>query len=277
VTTPRSVLVTGAGGGFGQPAVARLAASGWRVFAADLTPPQPSDGVVPLTLDVTDDASVEAAVHEVREHTDYLHGVVHLAGILRVGSMAELPPEQFARVLDVNVLGVQRVTRAALPLLLEAQGRVVVVTSETAVQTPAPFVGAYAVSKHAADALADALRRELSHLGVAVVKLQPGAFRTALVEDTVAQFESAAASSAHFGPTLRGFAVLSRKGLSRLRDPAALAEVIEEALTARRPKTAYLVRPGRGRMLLERAPARVADGAYALGVRVFSAVGRRAR
>ena len=273
----RDVLVTGAGRGLGAATAERLVAAGWRVFAADLEPPTASAGIVPVRLDVTDQASVDAAVQSVSEQTPALGAVVHFAGLLRVGSIAELPTEVLARVLDVNVLGVQRVTRAFLPLLEAGRGRVVVISSETGVQSAAPFNGVYAMSKHAVEAYADALRRELVHLGIAVVKVQPGPFRTQMVGEGVAQFEAAARDSERFGDVLRGFAQHMPKEVAKAREPRELAEVVLEALTAERPRVAYLVHPDRARMLLERLPVRAADKALELAVRARARRGRRAR
>lgn len=273
----RDVLVTGAGRGLGAATAERLVAAGWRVFAGDLEPPAPSAGIVPLLLDVTDSASVDAAVTTVSEASPALGAVVHFAGLLRVGSVAEVPTEVVARVLDVNVLGVQRVTRAFLPLLEAGRGRVVVISSETGVQTAAPFNGVYAMSKHAVEAYADALRRELVHVGIAVVKVQPGPFRTQMVADGVRQFEAAAQESERFSDVLRGFARHMPRELGKAHDPAILAEVVLAALTEERPKPAYLVHPDRARMLLERLPVRVSDKALELAVRAMARRGRKAR
>ncbi|MFP5220271.1 MAG: SDR family NAD(P)-dependent oxidoreductase [Actinomycetes bacterium] len=273
----RDVLLTGAGRGLGAAASERLVAAGWRVFAADLEPPVPSAGVVPVQLDVTDQASVDAAVRSVSATADGLGGVVHFAGLLRVGSVAEVPTEVVANVLDVNVLGVQRVTRAFLPLVEKGRGRVVVISSETGVQTAAPFNGVYAMSKHAVEAYADALRRELMHVGVPVVKVQPGPFRTQLVADGARQFEQAAQESERFSDVLRGFARYMPRELGKAHDPALLAEVVLAALTEERPKPAYLVHPDRTRMLLERLPVRAADRALELAVKAMARRGRRAR
>jgi NAD(P)-dependent dehydrogenase (short-subunit alcohol dehydrogenase family) len=271
----RDVLVTGAGRGLGAATTIRLAAAGWRVFAADLQPPDEGPGIVPVQLDVTDQGSVDAAVAAVAAQSPGLGGVVHFAGLLRVGSLVEVPAEVLERVLAVNVIGVQRVTSAALGLLRAGGGRVVVISSETGVQTAAPFNGCYAISKHAVEACADALRRELVHLGVPVVKVQPGPFRTQMVADGVAQFTTAAEQSTLFADALHGFARHMPKEVAKAHDPDELAGVVEQVLTVARPKPAYLVRPDRARMALERLPTRVADKALELAVRQLARRGRR--
>jgi NAD(P)-dependent dehydrogenase (short-subunit alcohol dehydrogenase family) len=264
----RDVLVTGAAGGLGAATCRALLADGWRVFAADLAAPA-VDGVVPLVMDVTDQASVDAAVAEVRRATDRLGGVLHFAGILRAGALVDYTAEQLAQVLDVNLLGAHRVTRATLDLVRAGRGRIVLLSSETGVQTAAPFNGSYAVSKHAVEAYGDSLRRELAFLGIPVIKLQPGPFRTDMVETVVARFEAAAARSELFGDIQRSMLSILPREQAKAREPEVLAEVAVRVLTEKRWRPAYLVHPDRTRMLLERLPVRVADRVVHLGISVM--------
>ena len=179
----RSVLVTGAAGGLGSATVRRLAAAGWDVFAADLDAPAlhqlASERVVPLVVDVTDEASVDAMAAHVSERTGRLDAVVNFAGVLGIGPLVEIDPSYFRRVLDVNVVGGFLVNRALFPLLVAAKGRVVLMSSETGWQTAMPFNGPYAMSKHAVEAYGDALRREVAMLDVDVVKIRPARSRPA--------------------------------------------------------------------------------------------------
>jgi NAD(P)-dependent dehydrogenase (short-subunit alcohol dehydrogenase family) len=255
----RDVLVTGAAGGLGAATAARLVSEGWRVFAADLHAPPAAAGTVPVQLDVTDDASVRRALEQVSASSDGLAGVVHFAGVLRVGALMDLDASVLAQALDVNVLGAHRVTRAALPLLLSGKGRVVLISSETGVQSGAPFNGTYGMTKHAVEAYGDSLRRELMFLGLPVIKVQPGPFRTDMVDSVVRLYERAARESTHFQELLG--VLLSRLPVEQAKahDPALLAAVVAEALTSRRWHAHYLVRPDRQRMLLDKLPPRTAD------------------
>jgi NAD(P)-dependent dehydrogenase (short-subunit alcohol dehydrogenase family) len=267
------VLVTGASGGLGAATCEALLAAGWQVFAADLTAPA-IEGVVPLVLDVTDQASIDAAIISVRSHTDRLGGVIHFAGILRAGALLDFSADELARVLDVNVLGAHRVTRATIDLVRAGKGRIILLSSETGVQAGAPFNGSYAMSKHAVEAYGDSLRRELAFLRVPVIKLQPGPFRTDMVESVVARFEAAADRSEHFGDVIRSMLPLLPREQVKAHEPAVLAAVAVQALTEKRWRPAYLVRPDRTRMLLEHLPVRAADRLIHLGI---SAMGRRHR
>lgn len=258
----RTVLVTGAAGGLGRATAEHLASRGWQVVAADLPGPALESlaglpGITPVPLDVTDPGSVADVAAGLPE--EGIDAVATFAGVLRVGSMAEIAEEDLHLVLDVNVLGTYRVVRAVFDRLVARRGRIVVVSSETGWQTAAPFNGAYAMSKHAIEAYGDALRREAALRGVTVVKLQPGPFRTSMVGGIEQAFAAAGAASTHFGPLLARLAPRAAREARNASDPEVLARVVHEALTASRPKAAYSVRPARMRSALERLPVRAVD------------------
>jgi NAD(P)-dependent dehydrogenase (short-subunit alcohol dehydrogenase family) len=260
----RAVIVTGAAGGLGGPTVRLLAGRGWHVFAADLdaaglAPLGDVPRVTPVILDVTDNASVAAAVSTVAAATSGLNGIVNFAGILTVGSVLDITEEQLRRVLDVNVLGMYRVNRAFFGLLLQRRGRIVNMSSETGHLAAAPFNGPYAMSKHAVEAYSDALRREVALLGVKVVKIQPGPFDTGMLERLEDAFAQAAAASPYFGEVIDRVKGYVAGEQAKAGHPRVLAAVVHRALTARRPKAAYPVRQNRERAVLDRLPTPVAD------------------
>ena len=257
----KAVLVTGAAGGLGGATARLLARRGWQVFAGDLRADEVSAiaGVTPLALDVTDPASVDAAVAAVRRDVDGLDAVVNFAGILAIGAMIEMDEERLRRVLEVNVLGTFRVNKAFFGLLQARRGRIVNISSETGHQAGGPFNGAYAMSKHAIEAYSDSLRRELSLVGIPVVKVQPGPFRTDMVSSIDRQFAAAAESSALFGPTLQRLTRRIAAEQAKAADPAVLAAVVHTALTVARPKPAYRVAQDRQRALLDLLPVRWGD------------------
>lgn len=258
-----TVAITGAAGGLGSATVRRLAAAGWTVYAGDLESPAlqalAADHVVPAAVDVTDAASVRAWADGVAAQAEGLDALVTFAGVLGVGPLVEIPPADFRRVLDVNVVGTFLAVRALFPLLHAARGRIVLISSETGWQPAMPFNGPYAMSKHAVEAYGDALRRELAPLGVRVVKVQPGAFRTGMVESIMGRFERLAAESPHFAGPLG----LARKRIPqeerRAGEPAQLAALVERVLDAPRPRPAYRIHTNPQAAVLARLPDRVVD------------------
>ncbi|MEM9730036.1 MAG: SDR family NAD(P)-dependent oxidoreductase [Myxococcota bacterium] len=262
----RSVLITGAGGGLGRALVARLSEHGWKVFAADIDegtiPRGEVDEVVPLTVDVTNADSVEQGVAAIARQTRQLDAVVNFAGVMGLGSLTDIPEERLGRILDINVLGTYRVNKACRPLLVEARGRIVNISSETGWQTTAPFNGPYAMSKYAIEAYSHALRREMALLGVKVITVQPGPFKTDMVRGIEPAFTLAEAETPRFATVLRKLKSLASKQINTANDPEVLAEAIERALNVKRPKAVYSVRPDRMRSTLDRLPLRAQDQVY---------------
>ena len=265
--TKRTALITGAGGGLGRALVERLVASGWKVFAADISEEvlrssMHDPDVGPVVMDVTSQGSIQSAYDAVAGQTARLDGIVNFAGVMGVGSLTDIPEERLARILDINVMGTYRVNKTFLPLVEAAKGRIVNLSSETGWQSAAPFNGPYAMSKHAIEAYSTALRRELALLDIKVVTIQPGAFRTNMVAGIEKAFTAAEAETPKFAQVLRKLKALAGKEIESARDPDILAQVIETALTAKRPKPVYSVKPDRLRSTIEKLPLRAADGLY---------------
>jgi NAD(P)-dependent dehydrogenase (short-subunit alcohol dehydrogenase family) len=175
-----------------------------------------------------------------------------------------------ARILDINVMGTFRVNKKFFPLVEAAKGRIVNLSSETGWQSAAPFNGPYAMSKHAIEAYSTALRREVALVDVKVVTIQPGAFRTNMVAGIERAFTAAEEETPKFASVLRKLKSLAGKEIESARDPDILAQVIETALTAKRPKPVYSVKPDKLRSALDRLPLRASD-------RLYLAVLQRAR
>lgn len=180
----KSVLITGTSTGIGRAAVQHLAGQGWLVFAgvrgkADARSLASEPGeVVPVELDVTDPAQIEAAAEQVSELTGgSLEGLVNNAGIGVAGPLEALPPGGLRQILDVNVVGQVAVTQAMLPLLRRGEGRILFVGSVGGRVTH-PWAAPYHASKFALEAIVDCLRVELAEQPVSVGLLKPGPIDT---------------------------------------------------------------------------------------------------
>jgi len=260
----RVALLTGAAGGLGSCTARHLADRGWRVFAADVDAERLAalggvEGIHPLVMDVTDQESIGAALHEVEAQADGLDGLVNLAGTIALGSMVEMDEAMLFGVLNTNVLGVFRVNRTFFPLVLKRKGRIVNISSETGWQSGGPFNGAYAMSKHAIEAYSDSLRRELMFLGVLVIKVQPGPFKTGMVSCLPEMLAGVIERSTYFKEVLTRVLALIPQEYEKASDPVLVAQAVYKALTAERPDTCYSVKPDSQRRFLEKMPARWAD------------------
>ena len=259
----RSVLVTGATGGVGRPLARRLAAEGWRVYAAYRKAADAesllADGLVPVPLDLTDEESVQAAADTVGPRLDAL---VNNAGVVVQGPLELVPGAELRRQFDLNVLAQMSVTRAFLPALRASGGRVVNVGAVSSLVSVA-FAGPVAASKAALASLTDALRMELRHQGVAVSLVLPGAMNT----EIFAKADKAMADAGwvgspgtqhHYARAIADF----QKAVARMKpgpvDPAV--DAIHKALTARRPNAYYLSgRDARVFAALRRLPTGLRD------------------
>jgi NAD(P)-dependent dehydrogenase (short-subunit alcohol dehydrogenase family) len=247
-----SVLVTGAGRGIGKSIVGHLASRGWDVVAgvrserdagvvAALSPQRISS----VILDVTDAGHIAKLEASLPERLD---AVVNNAGVVVSGPMETVSPEDWREQLEINVIGQFAVTQAVLPRLRKSRGRVVFISSVNG-QLSMPLVGAYCASKFALEAAADALRMELRpwHIGVAIVEpaqTDTDMWRTA---DNMVDQAEAKLTAEHrdlYARQIAGFK--KRIPLSqKLAVPAEkVSAVVEEALTARRPRARYVVGVG---------------------------------
>jgi NAD(P)-dependent dehydrogenase (short-subunit alcohol dehydrogenase family) len=264
VINQKNVFITGGAGGLGRATSYYLAARGWHVFAADfdkasLDEMAGVENVTPVLIDVLNTVSVTDAVSKVKEQVDGLDAVVNFAGIMVIGSGIELDEAIFQRVLNVNVMGTYRVNQACFPLLKVRKGRIVNISSETGWMSGGPFNGAYASSKHAIEAYSDSLRRELALLDMPVIKIQPGPFKTNMVNSIEANFSQASENSLEFKANINKLKGMAIKEGDKGHDPDYLALIIHRALTAAKPKAAYSVKPDPGRSLLEYLPTRWVD------------------
>jgi NAD(P)-dependent dehydrogenase (short-subunit alcohol dehydrogenase family) len=260
----RSALVTGASSGIGLATSLRLARAGWRVSGGVRTDADAASlrehGVEPVWLDVTDAAQIAAAAEAVGTE---LHGLVDNAGIAIAAPLELVPLDELRHQLEVNVVGQVAVLQAVLPALRRGRGRVVLMGSIGG-RSALPFLGPYAASKHALEAIADSLRIELRPLGVSVSIVEPGSIATPIwqkgahrASELSESFDSERA--AHYASAVARFRkVALARGPGA--DPDAVAKAVEHALTADRPKARYLVgRDAHLRAWIERLPTRLRD------------------
>lgn len=264
-----SVLVTGAGRGIGRTIAEQLAAHGWDVIAgvrsetdgAALTAVDPQR-ISAIILDVSDDGQIAALDGTLPTRLD---AVVNNAGVVMAGPMETLTSEQWRRQLDVNVVGQLAVTRAVLPRLRASQGRVLFISSVNG-RLSTPLIGAYAASKFALEAAADALRMELCPWRIPVVLIEPAQtdtdmWRTAgtMVDDVEAALTPAERElyARHIAGMRKSVPISQRMAVA----PEKVSDVVRAALTAKRPRARYIVGAGPRLQvaLMTNLPARVRD------------------
>ncbi len=245
----KTILVTGASSGIGEAAVRRLAREGWHVFAG-VRRAEDGDALVnghiePLLLDVTDPAQIEAAVARIGEAVGAagLDGLVNNAGLMLGGPLEFFPPQRLRELIEVNVIGVHALTRAMLPLLRRARGRIINISSISG-RMALPLFGPYNASKFALEALSDALRMELASQGIEVVVIEPGPVKSRIwnkAHQHAGELRAGltAEGEALYGELIDGIERLSRQSEEQAIAAEPVADLIRHALTTPRPRPRY--------------------------------------
>jgi NAD(P)-dependent dehydrogenase (short-subunit alcohol dehydrogenase family) len=250
----RSALVTGASTGIGRATALHLDGKGWRVFAgvrreedAASLREAGSERLEPLMLDVTDADQIAAAAERIGRKVGEtgLDGLVNNAGVAVPGPLETLPIEDFKRQIEVNLTAQVAVTQALLPAVRDAGGRIVFITSIGGLMA-FPMFGAYHAAKFGLEAVGDVFRQELRPWGIKVAVVEPGSIATPIWGRGDAEVDAIAsrAGDGHeqlYGEASRTYREVARKTGERGIPPEKVAVKIEHALSARRPRTRYLV------------------------------------
>jgi NAD(P)-dependent dehydrogenase (short-subunit alcohol dehydrogenase family) len=231
----RTAVVTGAGTGFGRLTALAFAADGWRVFGtlrdsatrnAEAAAGLRAGGVTVVELDVTDDASVEAAANAIQVDGAAVDVLVNNAGSGFFGIQEAFTPALAERQFATNVIGPLRVNRAFLPAMRERRSGLIVYVSSVVGRFALPYGGIYVSSKWALEAQAEVASYELAPFGIDVAIVQPGAYPTEIfgktvVADDVARAEAYGAA-AKYGDIVNAGLAATAQG----RDPADVAVAI---------------------------------------------------
>ena len=252
----KTVLITGATDGLGKAAAILLAERGYRVFAAgrsaekrtllDALAKGKNLPLETIEMDVCDDTSVQRAVASVYQKSGAIDVLINNAGLVYVGAVEELRLEDWRRQFETNVFGVIRVTQAVLPRMRERRkGRILMMSSVAGFVT-APTQGPYSASKHAIEALSNALRHELYPFGIHTVLIQPGYIVTN-IQSTAMELAQLYQEKFKSGPYARMYAsYLGSASSTRAQSkttPEDCACIMLKAIEAPRPKARYGVTP----------------------------------
>ena len=210
-------FVTGAGSGIGLATAQRMIAEGARVAAADLRPPEAAEGLLPLTADVTDQSSIDAAVARAVDAFGGIDVLVNDAGIGAVGTVESNDDAEWMRVFDVNVLGVVRASRAVLPHLRRSANPSVVNLASIVSTTGLPQRACYGATKGAVLSLTMAMAADCAADRIRVNCVCPGTVDTAWVERLLGQAEDPDAARA---------ALVARQPIGRLGTAEEVAAAI---------------------------------------------------
>src|SRR5215204_308402 len=269
----RAVLITGCSSGIGWATAERLSRRGWTVYATarnvEEISPLAQSGCRLLPLDVTDEESMRHAVEEVERIEGAVGVLINNAGYSQSGAIEEVPMEKVRRQFETNVFGLVRMCQLALPGMREQGFGKIVNLSSMGGRLTLPGAGFYQASKHAVEAISDALRFEVRGFGVEVVVIEPGVIRTGFAQTAVDLMGEGSGPYAGFDA---GVGSMTRENYERGPlaalggGPEAVAETIERAVSAARPRARYTVTPSAKLLILARRllPDRVWDAVVGL-------------
>jgi NAD(P)-dependent dehydrogenase (short-subunit alcohol dehydrogenase family) len=253
------VLVTGVSSGIGRAIASAFAEKGFEVFGTSRNPrtTEPVAGVELVQLDVTDDASVTAAVSTVVQRAGRIDILVNNAGFGVLGAAEESSTTQAQQLFDTNFFGLVRVTREVLPYLrAQRSGRIINISSVLGF-LPAPYGALYAASKHAVEGYSESLDHETREFGVRVSVVEPGYTNTSF-EANATEADSPIDS---YAPIREKVKQGLTKAVHAGDDPAVVARVVVKAATSRTPELRYPAGPLARRLALLKkfAPAGLLD------------------
>lgn len=271
----RSLLITGASTGIGHACALAFDREGWTVFAGVRRESdgvslasQASDRLRWLILDVTDSSQINAARDRVERALGGrgLDALINNAGVAIAAPVEFVSLEDLRRQFEVNVFGLVAVTQAFLPLLRQARGRIVNIGS-IAGRVTTPLMSPYCASKHAVEAITDALRLELKPWGVEVSVIEPGVVATPIWDKGTTHLQDRlgtmpAVALELYAPLIAAFRGVLRRAPGGAMSPDAVVRAVAHALHSPRPRTRYVVgRVARVRLLLQTIlPRRWVDG-----------------
>jgi len=246
----KAVLVTGCTSGIGHATAEHLASKGWTVYASARKPESIQDlaaaGCKTLALDVTDEESMRSAVAAVEEAEGAVGVLINNAGYSQSGAVESVQMDQVRRQFETNVFGLIRMCQLVLPgMRRQGWGRIVNLSSMGGRLT-FPGGGMYHGTKHAVEAVSDALRWEVRGFGIGVSIIEPGLIRTSFGDAAVGSIQEGTHEEGPYAEfnaqVASATAGAYEGGMARLgAGPEAVAKKIEKAISARRPKTRYRV------------------------------------
>lgn len=241
------VLITGASSGFGYDLAIKLAKRGCTVHAtarsADKLKTLRKYGVIDMPMDVQDDENVKNVVREILRKNGRIDVAYLNAGYGEYGAIETVATEDVTKQFDVNVVGVHRVLREVLPSMRKRRkGRIVITTSIVA-HISVPFGGWYASSKFALEGMAEALRMEVSDLGIKVITIEPGPVKTNFVDVSNARLDSDMGNDDYQEKREKYYDFLDDKNAKAPNTDSTVLCMVHAGMS-KNPKDAYLSTPG---------------------------------
>lgn len=236
------VLITGAYGGLGRVVMEECLNKGYAVFALDknIDVHYIRDSVMPVQCDISNEKSLYEAYHLISDYTDKLKAIFNCAGVFYFDTIVEGSEDKLRSIFEINFFGTYRVNKLFTPFLSKGD-KIINITSELAEYSPQPFMGCYSISKKMLDSYSDVLRRELNYVGIKVIKIQCGSFRTGLLDKANTEYEIMYNNTEVYKKQLSKLKFMMDRELNKQHNPRDLGKVIRKILNKKNPKICYRI------------------------------------
>lgn len=257
-------FISGASSGLAQAAIQKLVENDFTIFCADIAYPKNKvDGNLHfIKMDITTDEDIIAAFKYVSSFTDKLDVVSNFAGIVTLGSLVELPIDSLDKIMAINLLGTYKINAIFFPMVKNANGRIINISSEYGKICGIPFHGYYGISKHAIETYNDSLRRELLSSGVKVVCIRPGAFKTNMQAGVTKQFDEMVTNTKIYKEPLAKMQKMMMDELEKAKPAEIFAKTFIKAVTSKKPKRYYKTNNSFKMKMLTKLPTSMQDWAF---------------
>ena len=239
-------IITGASSGIGESTAQTLLKNNFTVYAAarrvDRMAGLAAAGAKLLSLDVTEEASMLAAVHQVLNESGRIDVLINNAGYGSYGAVEDVPLDEARRQMEVNVFGLARMTQLVLPTMRSQRSGTIVNISSIAGKVSMPLSAWYHTTKFAVEGLSDCLRMELKPFGIRVVLIEPGAIATEFADLATEGMEKTSGHTAYAGQTKRLLRLF--RTFKTAASPQVVADAIFKAVRSKNPKTRYVMGGG---------------------------------
>ena len=256
------VLVSGASGGLGQAVRNKLLENGFFVIGADIVKDNTKlDNFISFNVDLTNDDDLNKLHEEVKKITPKLDAIINLVGIFKFQSLVEGNEKDLRTCFEINFFSIYKLNKKFFDML-DKDSRIINMSSEEAIYSPQPFVGYYSITKCALDMYNDVLRRECNYLGIKVIKIIAGSFKTKMLVKANDEYHVLVKNSKLFVTPLTKLKYLMDNELKKNNPPEKLGKLIVKILNKKNPKIIYKINKSAALRLLSFLPEKIQDKLY---------------
>lgn len=256
ISNMKNILVVGSLGGMGYSLTNRLVKGGYNVFGLDIKDTCDIKDVHYYKCDITSEESINNAYSLIKDEIDTLDAIIDVAGIYIMDSLLEIEDKDLKRILDINVLGIQRVVKVFFPLLKKGS-KIVITTSELSTLDPLPFNGIYTMSKSLLEKYIFSLRMEVNNFGIKVISFRPGAVKTNLLNDSTSSMDKMCEKTVIHKEQSKNFKHIVDSVESKSVSPDKVASKLTKIIKKKHPKYVYRLNNNFALKLLNALPDRL--------------------